>query len=125
MECPKCQREMLRRTFNRVTVDRCTGCFGLFCEPAAIEDGKEVWLAEAVVDIGYPGTGARYDTIDDIDCPECEVKMDKISDPEQTHIWMETCPQCNKIFLDAGEFTDLKYNTVLDRIRGWRKGQRP
>ncbi len=51
--------------------------------------------------------------------------MDKTSDPEQTHSWMETCPQCNKIFLDAGEFTDLKYNTFLDRIRSWRKGQRP
>lgn len=50
--------------------------------------------------------------------------MDRISDPEQAHVWMEACAPCNKIFLDAGEFTDLNYNNVVDRIRGWRKGWR-
>ena len=125
MECPKCSRPMETKTFKNIELDRCTGCFGIFCDQAAIEAGKDVWLSEAVLDVGYESTGERYDKVDDINCPTCNVKMEKISDPVQTHIWMEACPQCEKIFLDAGEFTDLKHNTMLDKYRSWRKGIRP
>ena len=124
MECPKCSRPMETKNFKSIELDRCTGCFGIFCDQTAIEAGKDVWLSEAVLDVGYESTGERYDKVDDINCPACDVKMDKISDPVQTHIWMEACPQCDKIFLDAGEFTDLKHNTMLDRYRDWRRGQR-
>mgnify|MGYP003632108897 CR=1 FL=1 len=125
MECPKCSRLLEKKVFKNVEVERCAGCFGIFCTHEAIEQGKKVWLAEAVLDIGYETTGARYDSIDDIECPECRVKMDKVSDPDQAHIWLEVCPRCDKVFLDAGEFTDLKYRTLLDRYRDWRKGKRP
>lgn len=124
MDCPKCGKQMESQTFKTITVDRCSGCQGLFCSPEAIEKGKDQWLADAVLDKGAATASAAYDAVDNIHCPACTVKMDKISDPEQTHIWMEACPQCKKIFLDAGEFTDLKYNTVLDRLRDWRKGER-
>lgn len=124
MKCPKCTSPMKAQTFKSIELDRCTGCYGIFCSPDMIDEGKEIWLAEAVLDVGYESTGARYDKIDDINCPSCNVKMDKISDPVQTHIWMEACPQCGKIFLDAGEYTDLKHNTILDKFRSWRKGVR-
>lgn len=124
MECPKCGGQMNTRAFKGIELERCTGCYGIFCSPETIEAGKDVWLSEAVLDVGYETTGERYDKVGDIDCPVCKVKMDKISDPVQTHIWMESCPQCNKIFLDAGEFTDLKHNTMLDKLRDWRKGRR-
>ena len=63
--------------------------------------------------------------IDDVDCPVCHVRMHKVADPKQTHIWMEQCPQCAKVFLDAGEFSDLKYDTFMDRVRGLLRGKRP
>ena len=115
---------MEEKVFKKITIDRCTGCYGILCKPDAIEAGKDVWLSDAVLDIGYESTGERYDKVDDISCPVCEVKMDKIADPVQTHIWMESCPQCERIFLDAGEFTDLKHITLVDKFRSWRKGQR-
>jgi Zn-finger nucleic acid-binding protein len=124
MECPKCSRLMEAKVFKGVEVKRCSGCFGIFCSQQAIEDGKSVWLAEAVLDIGDPATGVKYDKVDDIDCPQCQVKMEKLSDPAQPHIWMEACPQCHQVFLDAGEYTDLKYQTLVDKYRGWRKGKR-
>ncbi|MFB3076822.1 MAG: zf-TFIIB domain-containing protein, partial [Lysobacterales bacterium] len=83
------------------------------------------WMVEAFLDIGHPKVGREYDKIDDIDCPECKVKMEKIIDPVQTHIWMEACPQCEKIFLDAGEFSDLKYETFMDKIKDLFRGKRP
>jgi len=124
VECPKCNKAMETKTFNGVEVDRCSGCNGIFCSPNEIKKGAEVWNAESLLDIGYKSVGKKYDKIDDIDCPECSVKMDKISDPVQPHIWMESCPKCNKLFLDAGEYTDLKHITILDKFRTWRKGAR-
>jgi len=56
--------------------------------------------------------------------PRCSVKMDKVVDPKQTHIWMESCPSCYRVFLDAGEFSDLKYETFSDRIKNLLKGRR-
>ena len=50
--------------------------------------------------------------------------MEKVSDAKQTHIWLEVCPRCDRVFLDAGEFSDLKYETLSDRIKGllqWRR----
>ncbi len=81
-------------------------------------------MAEAFLDIGHPRVGREYDKIDDIDCPVCGVPMNKIVDEIQTHIWMEQCPRCSKIFLDAGEFSDLKYETLMDKIKGLLSGKR-
>ena len=38
-------------------------------------------------------------------------------DPEQPHMWYEECETCHYIFLDAGEFTDLKFKTLMDLVR--------
>ena len=60
-----------------------------------------------------------------LECPECGVEMEKTADEKQTHIWYENCGQCGGVFLDAGEFTDLKYDTFMDRIRDLVRGRRP
>tara|TARA_B100001093_G_scaffold388981_1_gene375166 strand:+ start:1549 stop:1683 length:135 start_codon:yes stop_codon:yes gene_type:complete len=36
---------------------------------------------------------------------------------------MEACPSCERVFLDAGELTDLKYKTFSDKIKYLSKGQ--
>jgi hypothetical protein len=38
--------------------------------------------------------------------------MDKTFDEFQRHIWFEACPQDEGVFFDAGEFSDLKYETL-------------
>ena len=35
--------------------------------------------------------------------------LDKVADKAQTHIWFESCAQCEGMYFDAGEFSDLKY----------------
>ena len=44
--------------------------------------------------------------------------MIKRQDEEQRHVWYEECQTCGGVFLDAGEFTDLKFKTLLDWVRG-------
>ena len=56
------------------------------------------WMIETFLDIGSPTIGKKFDKVEDIQCPHCNVDMDKIVGPNQTHIWMEACPSCDRFF---------------------------
>jgi Zn-finger nucleic acid-binding protein len=113
------------RTYSGgVELQRCSDCLGLFVAPGVLLQMRQQWMTEAFIDVGHPSLGRRYNPVDDIQCPECQVGMTRITDPVQTHIWLESCPQCHKVFLDAGEFTDLKFETLLDKLKGLFAGQR-
>jgi len=75
------------------------------------------------VDSGDPETGKEYNKIDEVDCPRCGERMQKVSDPDQPHIWYETCAE-HGMYFDAGEFTDYKYETLLDKFRDLVTGKR-
>ena len=124
MQCPKCSGDLAAKTYGRkITVHRCEDCAGLFCKPEVLVEMKKEWMSE-VLDSGDPRVGKRFDIVDVIKCPECGVTMKKKADPKQTHIWYEECGRCGGIFLDAGEFSDWKYDTFIDRIRDLIKGRR-
>ncbi len=126
MRCPKCPGTLEQKTYGRkITVNRCSDCGGLWCKPEVLLEMKREWMSEAVLDSGDPKVGQALNKLDDIKCPECGIDMDKTMDEKQFHIWYETCSNCGGIYLDAGEFTDLKYDTFMDRIRGLVKGRRP
>ena len=115
-------------TENLRTKNNRTPLFGM-CGPVVQagnfvvdEEGVDV---EAVLDFGDPRVGQEYNKVDEINCPECGSQMDKTSDERQTHIWYESCPKGHGTFYDAGEFTDLKYDTFMDRLRDIVRGKRP
>lgn len=122
LQCPKCGHGMDEVTYDDVTIDRCTNCQGLwFDEDEAHQlrkkDGSEI------VDEGDPAEGWRWDSHADISCPRCGKNMDKSADPKQKHIWYEVCND-HGMFMDAGEFADFKFKTLLDSFRGLIKGNR-
>lgn len=126
MLCPKCSGELAPQTYkDAITVHRCGDCAGLFCKPEMLAQMKQEWLSEAVLDIGDPKVGRALNEIANVHCPECQSVMRETVDERQTHIWFEECPSCLGIWLDAGEFTDLKYDTLLDRIKSLLAGRRP
>ena len=126
MRCPKCPGTMEVKTYGRkITVHRCTDCGGLFCKPDVLLEMKREWMSEIVLDSGDARVGEKHDLMGDINCPECGVPMDKVADKAQTHIWFESCAQCEGMYFDAGEFSHMKYDTFVDRIRGFLKGNRP
>jgi Zn-finger nucleic acid-binding protein len=125
MQCPKCPGTLEERTYGRkITVHRCSECGGLWCKPEPLLEMKREWMSEAVLDSGDPKLGKALDQIEDIKCPEDGTLMAKTADERQTHIWYESCPTCDGMFFDAGEFTDLKYDTLMDRVRDFVKGRR-
>ena len=125
MKCPKCQAEMETKSYGpKISLERCTHCYGLLVEEAVLSQMRGEWMAESFLDIGHPAMGKEYNKVDEIVCPVCEITMDKIVDPVQTHIWLESCSGCARIFLDAGEFSDLKHETLSDKFKSLLKGRR-
>ena len=126
MRCPKCPGALDTKTYGRkIVVQRCEECYGLFCKPDVLAEMKREWHSEIVLDAGNPKIGDKLNEMGDINCPECGIPMDKSYDANQKHIWFEQCAQCEGIWFDAGEFSDLKYDTFMDRIRDYIKGARP
>lgn len=118
MNCPKCCELMETVEFGAdITVMRCTGCFGLFCKSKTLLELRDEWLSDTVLDKGSAAVGAKHNDMLDITCPDCSATMNRVQDSEQTHITLDTCPDCNGVFLDAGELTDMKSVTLMDHVR--------
>ncbi|MEM6580822.1 MAG: zf-TFIIB domain-containing protein [Pseudomonadota bacterium] len=123
IECPKCGHGMMEVSYGSdLVIDRCTNCRGLWFDTGEAEKLKEKWMGEAL-DIGDSDIGKKWDRVEDIACPRCGKDMLKISDPDQPHVWYETCTE-HGIFMDAGEFTDYKHETLADWFRTLLRGER-
>ena len=73
--------------------------------------------AEAV-DTGDATVGEIYNHIDRIKCPSCaDSQLVRMVDPQQPHIWFESCSFCFGRFYDAGEFRDFAEHTLLEFLQ--------
>lgn len=118
MKCPKCEQAMEVVEFGtEISLERCSGCHGLYCEREILARMRDEWLTETVLDTGCAAEGARHNDMRDIICPSCGATMEHFQDEEQSHITLDTCLSCDKIFLDAGELTDMKEVTLMDHVR--------
>ncbi|MEX0618589.1 MAG: zf-TFIIB domain-containing protein [Pseudohongiellaceae bacterium] len=120
MDCPKCNSKMkeikVETLHGPVVVDQCGSCKGLWFDIGEAEQLKKDWMAD-FLDSGDPDIGKTYNAVRDIDCPRCQKPMKKINDAKQKHLEIEACQE-HGMFMDAGEFTDYKHETLLDIFRG-------
>ncbi len=122
LKCPKCSHGMEEVTLEGITIDRCSNCQGLWFDDDEAHRLKDIENSE-LLDHGDKTEGWKYDSREDIDCPHCGKRMEKTFDSKQVHIWYEICHD-HGMFMDAGEFTDLKHLSPLDWFRGLIKGNR-
>ena len=119
MQCPKCLASMEEHTLStlegNVTIDKCTSCRGLWFDIGEAEALKGKWMSDHIDD-GDPSVGKQQNKIRDIKCPRCNKPMNKLTDPVQTHIEYEGCEE-HGMYMDAGEFTDYKHETLMDVFR--------
>ena len=104
---------MVKVNFAGVEVDRCTGCQGIFFDALEKDQFLKMKGAEAI-DIGAAKVGKEFNKVGRIDCPRCGSRMIRMVDLNQPHIWFENCCVCGGSFFDAGEFHDLRDQTVVD-----------
>lgn len=115
MICPKCNSKFEKVTYENIEVERCLGCQGLWFDMLEKEDLVKIAGSEAI-DIGSDQVGEQYNHKQDIKCPKCAVTMVPMVDKDQFDIKYESCQSCYGTFFDAGEFRDLKENSVLKRF---------
>ena len=116
MQCPKCNAPFQKATFADGVADRCTNCLGIWLDDQEHELLKGIATS---VDIGNSRKGARFNKIDQISCPVCpDTPLLRLVDPDQPHIWFESCPSCKGRFYDAGEYRDYSTRTIGDFIKG-------
>ena len=116
MNCPKCDARMETVTFHGVQVDRCTGCQGLWFDGLEHRRLKEMEGAE-IIDTGTPLPRDQRDRPGVLLCPRDRGRLIRMVDTDQRHIRVESCSVCHGVFFDAGEFRDLKEETVGDFFR--------
>ena len=117
MDCPTCHARLAAVRYGENTViDRCTGCQGLWFDLGEAERLRTEWMSE-LVDSGDLSVGKANNKITDCSCPRCGKKMAHIQDANQPHIGYEACDE-HGMYFDAGEFTDYKYDTLLEKIIG-------
>ena len=119
MNCPKCNSNMkelkIETLHGPVVIDQCEGCKGLWFDIGEAEQLKGDWMAD-FLDSGDPEVGKTYNTVRDVECPRCGKPMQHVNDPKQKHLEYEACEE-HGMFMDAGEFTDFKHETLLDIFR--------
>lgn len=120
MRCPKCRSDMVQITIDGTEVDRCSTCHGLWFDDGELEKLRTRGAAE-VLDVGDASVGKQLDEIELYRCPRCAGAMNRLIDPQQTHIWFEQCSDCRGSFFDAGEFTDLATLSFTDLFKRFVK----
>ncbi len=119
MKCPKCSHSMELLVLLEASAHRCTHCKGLWFELMAHETLKR---HADELDIGDPAIGAECNHIDRISCPVClgNRALVRMVDPQQPHIWFESCKYCYGRFYDAGEYHDFVERDFADLIKDWK-----
>ena len=119
MQCPKCLGSMSKITVDDIIIDRCDTCGGLWFDSSERENLNAIPHVERTLDTGDPAVGRSMDQSRKADCPRCHAAMISMSVPRQPHIHFESCTICHGAFFDAGEFTDAKHLTVLERLKSF------
>jgi Zn-finger nucleic acid-binding protein len=100
-------------SFEHVTVDRCTHCFGIWFD--ALELQKIVALRGGrTLDIGSREMGKQMDEANRIDCPHCRAQMLRLVNDRHPEVHYEQCAVCGGAFLDAGELKTIESRTMSD-----------
>jgi uncharacterized protein len=107
---------MEKVVFHGIEIDRCLDCRGLWFGELEKEALRKMRGADKI-DVGDAKVGREFNKVDMIDCPHCRSRMIRMVDLQQHHIWFEHCTICGGSFFDAGEFRDLRHQTILDFFR--------
>jgi hypothetical protein len=115
MRCPSCKALTIILEYDRIEIDYCSSCGGIWLDSGELEliIGKEWPPFEIATDIKEKM----------IRCPKCFDKMAKVRlDPRKSLI-IDKCGNGHGIWLDKGELeTVINWESAGDRIKKWLTG---
>jgi uncharacterized protein len=117
VECPKCGGALQSLVQDGIEVERCEQCGGLWFDRLEADRLRKAKGSAAAIDTGDAKVGEQQNQQGKIECPRCHTQMIRMVDLEQHHIWYESCTVCGGKWFDAGEFTDLQQESIVDYFR--------
>ena len=119
LKCPKCSKDMTSQTVGDVTLERCTGCTGLWMKASAMERLMARKDLVRAIDTGSAATGEWTDSVENtvLICPNDRSRLIRMVNHKQPHVQYESCKTCGGVFLDAGELRDLATQGLMERLR--------
>ncbi len=101
MNCPKCQEPMFVLEYERVEIDVCDDCGGIWLDTGELE----TILGTGRASTGQPTKNAKGEEL--LDCPVCVSKLAK-GKYGTTEIIVDRCPHGDGVFLDKGELEAIQ-----------------
>src|SRR5262245_16282103 len=116
MNCPVCGKKMVDQDFGNVNVRVCVdGCKGLWFEWLQLRklDHKNEGFGEALQ------AALQYPRVNDADrprlkCPICHIPMYCHQFPTDKEINIDECYGCGGIYLDSGEFKEIRDHSMSE-----------
>ena len=128
MNCPACDKPMIVLELDRVEVDHCISCGGIWLDGGEMElllEGaaeKETFLSSFRRDPDCAEKPRR--------CPICSKRMEKILVGKEERVCIDRCRHRDGIWLDRGELEEIlemnRFGTdrrVLDLLREMFAGE--
>ncbi len=103
MQCPKCLHTELKQGRVKKTgtiVDQCPSCNGMWFDGGELE----AIMKEAVKNLKISPLAKESSFLF---CPRCGSSLFEITYP-QTYVKVDVCKKCRGLWVDAGEFKEIK-----------------
>lgn len=120
MQCPYCSGQLTSISYEGIDILHCSSCDGKLLDEQKlnkIETSREESISrDKRHSKSRSHEGSRI-------CPACNVQMQKSKYGKYTLKTIDKCPQCNNIWLDAGELEDIQvdYEMYEENINKGKK----
>lgn len=121
MICPRCQGRLVSESVRGVTIDRCSGCSGIW-----LDDGEIVQLLKSfsaqqpignlktLLEQRFAGIPVPERTSVEL-CPKCQTAMNPVNYDYNSGVVIDQCPRHHGLWLDRGELERLtQYDSAAE-----------
>jgi uncharacterized protein len=121
--CPKCHAKLEAVKIGALTVERCTGCHGIWFDVLEWDDARELEGAERLDD-GDSRVGTAHDSDSGLLCPKClTTPLIRLAVAHHPGLHVDKCARCYGAFFDAGEFREFRELSFTERLKKfWHLG---
>ncbi len=109
MICPTCNSDMIVVEHNRIELDYCTNCRGVWFDSGELElllesmnlEGADLFLGNILDSVEAKSSEKKRR------CPTCGRKMNKTMIGQDREVLIDICPQGDGVWFDGGEVGEL------------------
>ena len=107
MICPVCNIDMIVVEHQKIELDYCTKCHGVWFDAGELELLLKTTKAEKDIQVHLLALSEAQTTEEKRKCPICRRKMRKVLIGEEPKVLIDACPQQEGLWFDGGEVEQL------------------